>query len=98
MSNSPEGAEVDQNYRMVQHFFSFLLFSFCGWVLFLFCCFSLTKEKLLLGQRADGCPAPGQGPSYECKTEITSEREMSKVLATALSEKGAGPSDLKFFK
>lgn len=28
---------------------------------------------------------------YECKTEITSEREKSKVLATALFEKGAGP-------
>lgn len=28
---------------------------------------------------------------YECKTEITSEREKSKVLATALFDKGAGP-------
>lgn len=33
----------------------------------------------------------GGGASYECKTEITSEREMSKVLATALFDKGAGP-------
>lgn len=44
---------------------------------FFFFNFSLIKEKLLLGQRADGCPAPGRGPSYECKTEITSERESS---------------------
>lgn len=68
-----------QSHRMVQHFFfsfsflSLLLFP-CGWVLFCFCFVkSLTKEKLLLGQRAGGCPAPGWGPSYECKTEITSE-------------------------
>lgn len=53
-------------------FLSLLLFP-CGWVLFCFCFVSLTKEKLLLGQRAGGCPAPGWGPSYECKTEITSE-------------------------
>lgn len=64
-----------QSHRMVQHFFSFLslLLFPCGWVLFCFCFVSLTKEKLLLGQRAGGCPAPGWGPSYECKTEITSE-------------------------
>lgn len=66
-----------QSHRMVQHFFfsfsflSLLLFP-CGWA-FCFCFVSLTKEKLLLGQRAGGCPAPGWGPSYECKTEITSE-------------------------
>lgn len=52
-------------------FLSLLLFP-CGWA-FCFCFVSLTKEKLLLGQRAGGCPAPGWGPSYECKTEITSE-------------------------
>lgn len=66
-----------QSHRMVQHFFFFFFLSFllfpCGWVLFCFCFVSLTKEKLLLGQRAGGCPAPGWGPSYECKTEITSE-------------------------
>lgn len=32
----------------------------------------------------------GRG-AHECKTEITSEREKSKVLATALFDKGAGP-------
>lgn len=60
--------------------FSFFLFPFSFlpfvslWVGFvLFCFVSLTKEKLILGQRAGGCPAPGWGPSYECKTEITSE-------------------------
>lgn len=66
-----------QSHRMVQHFFFFFFLSLllfpCGWVLFCFCFVSLTKEKLLLGQRAGGCPAPGWGPSYECKTEITSE-------------------------
>lgn len=61
-------------------FFSFFPFPFSFlpfvslWVGFvLFCFVSLTKEKLILGQRAGGCPAPGWGPSYECKTEITSE-------------------------
>lgn len=63
---------------MVQHFLFFFFFSFLPfvslWVGFVLLCFvSLTKEKLLLGQRAGGCPAPGWGPSYECKTEITSE-------------------------
>lgn len=63
-----------QSHRMVQHFFFFFFPSFCfpvGGFCFVFV--SLTKEKLLLGQRAGGCPAPGWGPSYECKTEITSE-------------------------
>lgn len=51
---------------MVQHFFflfffllSFLVSLWVGFVLF--CFVSLTKEKLLLGQRAGGCPAPGWG-------------------------------------
>lgn len=41
--------------------FPFFL-SFFLWAGFVSSCFfSLTKEKLLLGQRADGCPAPGRG-------------------------------------
>lgn len=68
-------AEVSRVAERSSTFFSFFFPSFCFLVGgFCFVCFvSLTKEKLLLGQRAGGCPAPGWGPSYECKTEITSE-------------------------
>ncbi|OBS59436.1 hypothetical protein A6R68_09442 [Neotoma lepida] len=49
-------------------FFFFLFFpSFCFLVGgFCFVCFvSLTKEKLLLGQRAGGCPAPGDSEKWD---------------------------------
>lgn len=38
----------------------------------------LTKERLY-GGKADGCPAPGRGLPYECKTEITSEGDVQSA-------------------
>lgn len=73
-------------YTMVQHFrlfsISFLSFFFsfvvvvvfffpCGWVWF---CFVNLTEENFTGAQSRWLPRPRAGPSYECKTEITSER------------------------
>lgn len=50
----------------------------CGWVCFVLFV-SLTKEKTFTGAKSRRLPCPGEGPSDECKTEITSEGDVQSA-------------------
>lgn len=82
---------VEQRHRWSSTFacfsFSFLFLPLCFpvggfcFVLFCFCCVSLISlRRNLLGQRADGHPAPGQGPPMNVR--LQSPARASRVLAT----------------
>lgn len=62
-------------------FFLFFLLCFPVGGFVLFCLLVSLRRKLLLGQRADGCPAPGRGLPMNVRLKSPA-KGMSRVLAT----------------